>query len=206
MDAATLATLERCLTISNEIAYPGMFLDGETEFVRYGGTLQKSAKWTAGKWVASGECAYDLKAGVLPLFFQPSGARGEDTFFCTRLNDPNAIYRSDTAHFHDPHGTLVATCPQNWHEVGITYPRCIDWKFTNVIKGWLGYAPLYLRLEDPNWREHIEAIAHELSRLSGPYRLFFTQFHSYTERLAQDYAQYQRLGDQWFNLVSKYRS
>jgi hypothetical protein len=204
MDAEALGILERCLTRSNEIAYPGMFLDGETEFVRYEGTLQKNAKWTEGKWVASGECAYHLKAGILPLFFQPPGARGEDTFFCTRLNDPLSIYRSNTAHFHDPHGMLLNTRAQKWEEITIAYPQYLEWKFTNVVKGWLGYAPLYVRLEHPDWKEKIQAIYQELSTLYGPYKIFFEQFQYYTERLAQDYEQYQRLGDQWFNLVSKH--
>jgi hypothetical protein len=197
-----LATLEHCLTMSNEITYPGMFLAPETGFVGHGQAFQGQAKWVEGKWIASGECAYNLRKDVLPLFFQPPKARGEDTFFSTMLNDPAAIYHAPVAHFHDPHGVLLHRSVRKWDEITVEYPQGLEAKFVNLVKGWLSYAPLYLRLEALDWKTKIGEIADALRTLRGPHRAFFEQFQAYRARVEQDYENYQRLGDNWRTLIT----
>jgi hypothetical protein len=118
------------------------------------------------------------------------------------LNDPAAIYHAPVAHFHDPHGVLLHRAIRQWHEITVEYPQGLEAKFVNLVKGWLSYAPLYLRLEVSDWQAKIREIADALRTLPGVHRAFFEQFQCYRARVAQDYENYQRLGEGWRTLIT----
>lgn len=54
-----------------------------------------------GKWVAGSTLCLNLNhIDKIPAFYNPEGARGEDTFFSTKLNDSKVI-KVPVYHFHD---------------------------------------------------------------------------------------------------------
>jgi hypothetical protein len=92
-----------------------------------------------------------LRAGRLPPFHAPPGARGEDALFGARLGEAD-VRRVPCYLFHDPFGRYEGI-PAG-HPPGQLTPapltRATTERFGRALLGWLRYAPLLLRLRSPD--------------------------------------------------------
>ena len=99
-----------------------------------------------GKWVAGSTLCLNLKhIDKIPAFYNPEGARGEDTFFSTKLNDSKVV-RVPVYHFHD--GFLKYTnilrekYPKTLRKIKVEDEQ-IAKRFIQASRGWIKYKPLF---------------------------------------------------------------
>lgn len=92
-----------------------------------------------------------LAEGRIPPFFCPPGARGEDTFFGLRL--AGAAVSEVSPVFHDPFG-LGRDAPAAVPPTPAHLRR-----FAGAVRGWVRYAPLWVRTQHTDPAPVLEAIA-----------------------------------------------
>ncbi len=115
-----------------------------------------------GKWVSGSTLCINLQhIDKIPAFYNPKNARGEDTFFATRLEN-SKVLKVPTYHFHD--GFLMYT-----DIMKSKYPNILEKTDTNILGtsieerffkatiGWIRYKPLLMYISDKeNFKEKIE--------------------------------------------------
>ena len=124
---------------------------------------------TEKKWVAGSTLGLNLKhLDKIPAFYNPPGARGEDTFFSVGLTN-SKVMRIPVYHFHD--GFLKYREIMNGHmprklkliESGDDVE--VEKRFLKVSTGWIKYKPLYMYIMDKeNYEEKIKDAKVKLSR------------------------------------------
>ena len=113
-----------------------------------------------GKWVAGSTLCLNLNhIEKIPAFYNPIGARGEDTFFSTKLNN-SIVLKIPVYHFHD--GFLKYTniakgeYPEKLRKIRTTEQQ-IESRFLQASKGWIKYKPLLEYIKDnKNYKETIK--------------------------------------------------
>lgn len=110
-------------------------------------------KKNGGKWVAGSTLCLNLDhIDKIPAFYNPEGARGEDTFFSTRLDDAKVI-KVPVYHFHDGFlkytNILQGKCPKTLRKIKIEDSQ-IAKRFIQASRGWIKYKPLLLYIMDRN--------------------------------------------------------
>lgn len=113
-----------------------------------------------GKWVAGSTLCLNLKhIDKIPAFYNPEGARGEDTFFSTKLNQSKVI-RVPVYHFHD--GFLKYTnilrkkYPKTLRKIKVEDEQ-IAKRFIQASRGWIKYKPLFQYIKDEStYREKMD--------------------------------------------------
>lgn len=98
------------------------------------------------KWVAGSTLCLNLRhLDKIPAFYNPEGARGEDSFFSTKLNDAKVI-KVPVYHFHD--GFLKYTnitkrkYPKTLRKIKSSEEQ-IEQRFLQASRGWIKYKPLF---------------------------------------------------------------
>jgi len=98
------------------------------------------------KWVAGSTLCLNLRhIDKIPAFYNPEGARGEDTFFSTKLNESKVI-KIPVYHFHD--GFLKYTnitkrkYPKTLRKIKSSEEQ-IQQRFLQASRGWIKYKPLF---------------------------------------------------------------
>ena len=142
------------------------------KFIKYNGITYADAKIAngegayeiksdgIGKWVSGSTLCLNLKhIDKIPAFYNPEGARGEDTFFSTKLNDSKVI-KVPVYHFHD--GFLKYTnitrkkYPKILRRIK-TSEEQIEQRFFKASRGWIKYKPLFEYVTDiQNYETKIE--------------------------------------------------
>lgn len=142
------------------------------KFIKYNGITYADAKIAngegayeiksdgIGKWVSGSTLCLNLKhIDKIPAFYNPEGARGEDTFFSTKLNDSKVI-KVPVYHFHD--GFLKYTnitrkkYPKILRRIK-TSEEQIEQRFFKASRGWIKYKPLFEYVTDiQNYEDKIE--------------------------------------------------
>lgn len=142
------------------------------KFIKYNGITYADAKIAngegayeiksdgIGKWVSGSTLCLNLKhIDKIPAFYNPEGARGEDTFFSTKLNDSKVI-KVPVYHFHD--GFLKYTnitrkkYPKILRRIK-TSEEQIEQRFFKASRGWIKYKPLFEYVTDiQNYENKIE--------------------------------------------------
>ena len=111
-----------------------------------------------GKWVAGSTLCLNLKnIDKIPAFYNPEGARGEDTFFSVKLIESKVI-KVPVYHFHD--GFLKYT-----NIIRGKYPKTlrkikaneeVEQRFLKASRGWIKYKPLLLYItENESYKDKI---------------------------------------------------
>ncbi len=99
------------------------------------------------KFITGGNLGLNLtdRAKVLP-FYNPPGARGEDSFLSTCLHN-HTVKRIPTYTFHDGfsiYGTLLnGVLPTDLHNVSFYDSKAVIQRFYRACIGWVRYKPLY---------------------------------------------------------------
>lgn len=167
--------------------------------------------------MSGGNIAFDLGAmrqGLIPPYFNPPGARGEDALLGAQLGSVSC-QQVPACIFHDPFqrypGITRGEYPSQLEGVEVG-PESLE-RFCRVFIGWLRYAPLLLRLTvaDAGEREErLEQMLGELDEL-GPvlarglgwpdFAQGAEELKRYRVRAEKDWADLQRAREAWFRLV-----
>ena len=164
----------------------------------------------AGKWIAGSTLCLNLNhLDKIPAFYNPPGARGEDTFFSTLL-DNSKVMRVPLYHFHD--GFLKY--PEIMKQIYPTELRKIKGdgseigtRFLKASKGWMKYKPLLLYISDKeNYKAKIEETYQkladsipEINKLftNNDFSLLLDEFKEYSENVEVHYQEYLKTNDIW---------
>ena len=132
-------------------------LDNEAFEIEYDGT---------GKWIAGSTLCLNLKSlDKIPAFYNPKGARGEDTFFSTLLENTKVL-RIPTYHFHDGFlkypQIMKNTMPKALRKIKVD-EESIECRFLQASLGWIKYKPLLMYIKDKKkYKENIITVKEQL--------------------------------------------
>lgn len=145
-------------------------------------------------------------------FFNPKGARGEDTFFGFALKGKNVV-RIPAYTFHDGFQMypwlLNGVLPIHLKEIHLSDPGAGE-RFYKACIGWFRYKPLYLLLTDSShYQEEAEKIrtilGHLTPKMENYFHLPFTQlvreFTRYSHRVEKDAERYEETQEVWQKLM-----
>lgn len=169
------------------------------------------------KPMSGGNIAFDLnavRAGHIPPYFNPPGARGEDSILGAQLSEVE-FHRVPACIFHDPFqrypGIARGEYPSQLEGVGAD-PESLE-RFCRAFIGWLRYAPLLLRLtvaDDRKREERLGRMQAELAEL-GPalarglgwpgFAQGAEELQRYRGRMESDWEDLQRAREAWFRLA-----
>ena len=129
------------------------------------------------KWVAGSTLCLNLQdIDKIPAFYNPPGARGEDTFFSMSLDDAKVI-KIPVYHFHDGFlkctGIMKEHYPSKLKKVE-TDENSIEQRFLKASTGWIKYKPLLMYILDKeSYAGKIENIKDKLSRSAEKINMLF---------------------------------
>lgn len=167
----------------------------------------------AGKWVAGSTLCLNLNhIDKIPAFYNPLGARGEDTFFATRLNN-SKVLKVPVYHFHD--GFLMYTdimfskYPKILEKVDNS-EKLVEKRFFNASIGWIRYKPLLMYISDrKNYKENIKKVYENLENCipamnkifkDYDFSMLLEEFTKYSKNVKNDYAEYLKTNAVWDKL------
>ncbi len=115
-----------------------------------------------GRFISGGNLCINLKNPAVSLpFFNPPGARGEDTFLSTLLTD-KTVKRIPCYTFHDGFSyyekLLEGMLPVRLEKISADNAM-VRKRFMNACVGWIRYKPLFVSLTDP---VHYERRMHDM--------------------------------------------
>ncbi len=185
------------------------------ENVLFSGKPNKIENIGTKNWLyASGICINLKHIKDIPSFYNPPGARGEDTFWCTLLKD-NKVVRVPTYHFHD--GFLNYTkiledkYPKTFNKINLA--DSVEKRFFKASIGWIKYKPLLIYITDrKNYRKIINQSKESLQRgIIGMNQVFKTsnfdvlieELNNYDKNVKKHYNEYIRTNEVWNELKDK---
>jgi len=165
------------------------------------------------KWVAGSTLCLNLKhIDKIPAFYNPEGARGEDTFFSTRLNNSRVI-RIPVYHFHD--GFLKYTnitkrkYPKALRKIKSSEEQ-IEQRFLQASRGWIKYKPLFEYISNnEKYEERMEETYQklqngipEINKLFGndEFNILLEDLKEYKENVKKHYNEYLKTNEIWNKL------
>lgn len=167
----------------------------------------------AGKWVSGSTLCLNLKhLSKIPAFYNPEGARGEDTFFSTQLLNSKVI-KVPVYHFHD--GFLKYTnivrgkYPKTLRKIRSSEEQ-IEERFFKASRGWIRYKPLleYISNKD-NYIESIEKTRIQLEKGipevnklfdNSDFNILLTDLDEYSKNVKKHYSEYIKTNEIWNKL------
>jgi len=151
---------------------------------------------------------------ILP-FFNPPGARGEDTFLSTCLHDRKVLHIPCYT-FHDGFSVyrhlLAGVLPIRLQFIQAESPAMRK-RFYNACLGWIRYKPLYIYITDrPHFRETMEVTAEHLqntlpavSRFFGmdAFRTIYSEFLKYVSHTEEHFMLFEKTKEIWAELITQ---
>ena len=177
---------------------------------------EKLEKMGDQNWLlASGICINLRKLEEVPPFFNPIGARGEDTFLSTFLSDKECL-SIPTYHFHDSFlkytGIPKRKYPTELADINLKEDN-IEERFLSASIGWIKYKPLLVYITDrANYRNVIDKTRENLI-LSVPkinevfnkfdFSVLIDELDKFDKRVQDDYDEYTRTFEVWKKFKEK---
>ena len=166
-----------------------------------------------GKWVVGSTLCLNLRhIDKIPAFYNPEGARGEDAFFSTNLNEAKVI-KVPVYHFHD--GFLKYTnvargiYPKTLRQIKSTEEQ-IEHRFFQASRGWIKYKPLYEYVTDKeHYQEKMDETIENLKKgIPEVNKLFdntdfnalLTEIQEYDKNVKKHYNEYNKTNEIWNKL------
>lgn len=166
-----------------------------------------------GKWVAGSTLCLNLKhLDKIPAFYNPEGARGEDTFFSTKLNDSKVV-KVPVYHFHD--GFLKYTnitkkkYPKTLRKIKFSEEQILQ-RFLNASRGWVRYKPLFeyitnkdnYELKMKETYQKLEKGIPEVNKLFGnnEFDVLLEDLNTYDKNVKKHYKEYLKTNEIWNKL------
>jgi len=164
----------------------------------------------SGKWVAGSNLGLNLRRiERIPAFYNPPGARGEDTFFSTRLAEAT-VKRVPCYTFHDGflrylsilHGVL----PEQLEPVLANDDGVIQ-RFMRATKEWVAYKPLLIYVtQRSNYHREMTHVRTNLARTAPRLAAYLDQpgfldaldvLARQDQEVAAHYEQFMRVQEYW---------
>ena len=167
--------------------------------------LEKGSKWVAGSTL----CVNLKRIENIPAFYNPPGARGEDTFFSMMLDNCKVI-KTPVYHFHDVFlkftSIMSGKYPKKLRKIQPKDENVAS-RFYKASIGWLKYKPLLLYVKNKkNYNNEIDKIRENLN-VSIPVmnKIFKEQsfedllkvLNEYDENVQQHYKEFQETNKIW---------
>lgn len=166
-----------------------------------------------GKWVAGSTLCLNLNhIEKIPAFYNPEGARGEDTFFSTKLNDAKVI-KVPVYHFHD--GFLKYTnitrrkYPKTLRKIKSSEEQ-IEQRFLKASRGWIKYKPLFEYISNrAKYEEKMETTYQKLANgvpeinklfVNDEFDVLLDDLKEYTKNVKKHYNEYLKANQIWNEL------
>ena len=166
-----------------------------------------------GKWVAGSTLCLNLNhINKIPAFYNPEGARGEDTFFSTKLNDSKVI-KVPVYHFHD--GFLKYTnitrkkYPKVLRKIKSSEEQ-IQERFLKASRGWVRYKPLFEYITSNstyenvmiNTKQKLEVGVTEVNKLfeTDEFNILLKDLEEYSKNVKKHYSEYIKTNEIWNKL------
>ena len=162
------------------------------------------------KFISGANLCLNLRRGGADSpFFNPPGARGEDTFLSTCLEDKRVL-RVPAYTFHDAflkykallHGVL----PRRLDPVEARDPAVVN-RFAKAAIGWVRYKPLLTYVTDRSaYESTIESMESTFSRLGPGLRSYFKaeeftdllpELRRYTRKVAEHHEMFEQTKEAW---------
>lgn len=148
-------------------------------------------------------------------FYNPPGARGEDTFLSTMLHD-RIVKHINCYAFHDGFSIyqqlLEGSLPIHLSSIKATSPALVT-RFLNACIGWVRYKPLLVYITKPEeFEQEMQLIRTALSDVLPKLSAFFgnprfsevgTEFEKYRKNVKKHYNQFKLADTAWKKLVIK---
>lgn len=167
-----------------------------------------------GKWVAGSTLCLNLRhIDNIPAFYNPLSARGEDTFFATKLQD-SKVLKVPVYHFHD--GFLMykeimrSKYPSMLKKAKVDDENSIEKRFYNASIGWIRYKPLLMYIMDrENYQKNMKIVYDKLKdsipKINNVFKeydftILLEEFTKYSENVEHDYEEYVKTNDIWDRL------
>ena len=181
-------------------------------------TLEVQEKNKA-KFISGSNLCLNLKnpARTFP-FYNPPGARGEDTFLSTGLGERTVI-RIPCYAFHDGFASykqlLSGTLPTNLKAIKSDSDNVVK-RFYAACVGWIRYKPLLLYITDrENYREKIEEMTEGLQRTipkicdyfgTTSFKTIIKELKKYDKNVEEHYARFLEAQRIWANIVHSHKT
>ncbi len=163
---------------------------------------------------ASGICLNLRHIRNIPAFYNPPGARGEDTFWCTLLKKAKVV-QVPTYHFHDGFlkysQILDGKYPKSFGKMKLE--DSVEERFLKASKGWAKYKPLLVYiLNGKDYRKIINQAKKSLRRGTEAMNLVFetedfnllnNELENYDKNVRKHYNEYIKTNDVWNIIKSK---
>ena len=161
--------------------------------------------------LGSGICLNLRHLDKIPAFYNPPGARGEDTFFSCSLGLKKAkILRIPVYHFHDAflkfQFLMEEKYPKNLKKVE-SDDSSIEKRFKRTTEGWTKYKPLLCYLNDKNnYEKTIEICREKLIKSTSIVGTAFKNcdltnlsdiLEEYDQNIEEHYLEYIKVNDVW---------
>ncbi len=167
--------------------------------------------------LGSGICLNLNHINKIPAFYNPPGARGEDTFFSCALGEKNAkVLRVPTYHFHDSFMKYTNLMKDNFPKVlrRISIDdNGIEQRFLKTTIGWIKYKPLFYYIIDrDNYRRIINDAKKNLAKSVDKMSTVFEtcdfscltrELEDYDKKVKKHYDEYVRTNEIWDKLKIK---
>ena len=167
--------------------------------------------------LGSGICLNLNHINKIPAFYNPPGARGEDTFFSCALGEKKAkVLRVSTYHFHDSFmkytNLMKDSFPKALRRISID-DNGIEQRFLKTTIGWIKYKPLYYYITDrENYRKIINQAKKNLVKSVDKMSTAFEtcdfacltrELEDYDKKVKKHYDEYVKTNEIWDKLKLK---
>jgi hypothetical protein len=167
------------------------------------------------KFISGSNLFINLKSvSKLYPFYNPPGARGEDTFLSTCLSDTKVLKVPCYA-FHDGFSTyqhlLCGTLPAKLKPICAGRPD-IDERFYRACVGWIRYKPLLLYITKPNeyaseiiqmkenLNEVLPKVCHYFNR--NDFMGLLSELNTYSDHVSEHYEMFESTKSAWAKVVT----
>ncbi len=170
-------------------------------------------KQNGAKWVVGSTLCLNLKhIEKIPAFYNPEGARGEDAFFSTLLDEAKVI-KIPVYHFHDGFlkytNILRGKYPKTLRKIKVEDEQ-IAKRFIQASRGWIKYKPLFQYVTDKeNYKEKmleihrkLEAGIPEINKLfeGADCNILLDDLNKYDKNVKKHYQEYLKTNEIWNKL------
>ena len=169
----------------------------------------------AGKWVAGSTLCINLRhIDKIPAFYNPPDARGEDTFFATKLANTKVL-KVPVYHFHDGFlmytDIMLSNFPTVLEKAKVeNSENLIEKRFFYASIGWIRYKPLLMYITDKeNYNKNIEDVHSKLEKCipvmnkifkEYDFNILLEELKKYSNRVEQDFYEYNKTNEVWNRL------
>ena len=156
----------------------------------------------------------------IPAFYNPPGARGEDTFFSLGLQDDAKVMKVPVYHFHDGflkcRSIMQYDFPAKLKLIKSSEDTTVEKRFFKACLGWIKYKPLYTYLLDKETYEKKMAVVtrkmkNSIKKIDSFYddeydfNKVLDALEEYDEKVLEHYQTYIKTNHVWDELKMKFK-